>query len=53
MVTVRQLLLSLWLVKRMSVTDRNACNRKGDETKELGNDVPQVRLVVHDVGHVE
>ena len=53
MVTVSQLLFRFRLVKRVTVTYRHARNRKGHETKELRDDVPQMRLVIDDIGHVE
>ena len=53
MITVSQLLFGFRLVKRVTVTYRYARNRKGHEAEELRDDVPQMRLVVDDIGHVE
>ena len=52
-VTVGQFLLGFWLVKRVTVTHRHARDGKGDKTKELRNNVPDISLVVDDVGHVK
>ena len=53
MVTIGQFLLGFRLVKRVTVTDRHAGDSEGDKAEELRNHVPQMRLVVDDIAHVE
>ncbi|SAJ31119.1 Uncharacterised protein [Enterobacter cloacae] len=52
-VTVGQFLFGFWLVKRVTVTYRHARDGKGNKPKELRDNVPDVGLVVDDVGHVK
>ncbi|SQB28827.1 Uncharacterised protein [Citrobacter koseri] len=49
MITIGQFLFGFRLVKRMTVTHRHARDGKGDKTKELRNNVPDISLVVDDV----
>ena len=53
MVTIGQFLLRFRLVERVTVTHRHAGDGESDEAEELRNDVPQMRLVVDDIGHIE
>ena len=46
-------LFGFWLVKRVTVTHRHARDNKGNKPKELRDNVPDVGLVIDDVGHVE
>ena len=53
MVTIGQFLLRFRLVERVTVTHRHAGDGESHEAEELWDNVPQMRLVVNDIGHIE